>query len=538
MAAPSNVFRGPNSLADFFDPDKNPPLPLVEIPDRLNPHREDGVRIYAKVLTHLPAQNVKSLPALNMLRAMPEAKNKRIVEASSGSTALSLGMIARVLWGHEDVNAYVTNKKHPDSLNLIRFFGITPHLYAGLTQQEPTDETGVMCRLRRLAEKRDDIAYPGQYDNNNNWKAHERWTGPQILTQLPEISLFATTVGTGGCITGTASHLKSQKPSCRTLGVFNVFGDETPGPRNFEGFHTCGFPWGELMDASVDVASVDSYRMSMLLSREGLICGPSSGQALQGILDYIRQLRKAGGLGQLADATTGEVSCVFTLSDLPYQYLPQYFEKLGEAAEMLQTKPDLVPLPSLTADQPHAITQAVNCNSTYSSFWSSLRSCIDRLVSYASPADTNPSWQACCPLHLHQQAPFDPISTSTSTATTATSTQPLILDLRSKAAFRSHHLPGSLNMPLPRLTPGLAGRDFFGDPEAVPMIENAIQTLFFATPQERGFVARVRQSQRGVLVLCYDGGASQLATSTLRSHGVEAYCVKRGFGGLAGLVGC
>jgi len=62
MAASKGVFRGANSVADFFDPDKNPPLPLVEIPDRLNPHRKDGVRIYAKMLTHLPAQNVKSLP--------------------------------------------------------------------------------------------------------------------------------------------------------------------------------------------------------------------------------------------------------------------------------------------------------------------------------------------------------------------------------------------------------------------------------------------------------------------------------------------
>lgn len=57
-----NVFRGPTSVADFLDPDKNPPLPLVEIPDRLNPFRQDGVRIYAKLLTHLPAQNVKALP--------------------------------------------------------------------------------------------------------------------------------------------------------------------------------------------------------------------------------------------------------------------------------------------------------------------------------------------------------------------------------------------------------------------------------------------------------------------------------------------
>jgi cysteine synthase len=64
--------------------------------------------------------------ALRMLRGIPEAKTNTIVEASSGSTVLSLGILARVLWGNNDVNAYVTNKKHPESLNLLRFFGITP----------------------------------------------------------------------------------------------------------------------------------------------------------------------------------------------------------------------------------------------------------------------------------------------------------------------------------------------------------------------------------------------------------------------------
>jgi hypothetical protein len=66
MAA-NNVFKGPDSVAQYFDPDSNPPLPLVEIPNRLNPYRRDGVRIYAKMLTALPAQNVKSLPGVCLL---------------------------------------------------------------------------------------------------------------------------------------------------------------------------------------------------------------------------------------------------------------------------------------------------------------------------------------------------------------------------------------------------------------------------------------------------------------------------------------
>lgn len=54
----------------------------------------------------------------------PEAAQQAIVEASSGSTVLSLGIISRVLWGNENVTAHVTNKKHPDSLKLLRFFGL------------------------------------------------------------------------------------------------------------------------------------------------------------------------------------------------------------------------------------------------------------------------------------------------------------------------------------------------------------------------------------------------------------------------------
>lgn len=59
---PFNVYKGPKALQKYFNPDEQPPLPLVELPRKLNPFYEDGVRIYAKMLTALPAQNVKALP--------------------------------------------------------------------------------------------------------------------------------------------------------------------------------------------------------------------------------------------------------------------------------------------------------------------------------------------------------------------------------------------------------------------------------------------------------------------------------------------
>lgn len=60
-----NVYKGPRSMADYFNPDIQRPLPLVELPEKLNPLRKDGVRIYAKMTTALPAQNIKCLPGTN-----------------------------------------------------------------------------------------------------------------------------------------------------------------------------------------------------------------------------------------------------------------------------------------------------------------------------------------------------------------------------------------------------------------------------------------------------------------------------------------
>lgn len=62
MANPLNIYTGPESLKKYYDPDHQPLLPLVEIPEKLNPFVQDNVRIYAKMMSCLPANNIKSLP--------------------------------------------------------------------------------------------------------------------------------------------------------------------------------------------------------------------------------------------------------------------------------------------------------------------------------------------------------------------------------------------------------------------------------------------------------------------------------------------
>lgn len=64
----------------------------------------------------------------------------------------------------------------------------------------------------------DDTINPNQYTNDNNWKSHIRWTGPQILKQLPDINLICAGLGTSGTMTGLGTFFKEAKPSVYRLG--------------------------------------------------------------------------------------------------------------------------------------------------------------------------------------------------------------------------------------------------------------------------------------------------------------------------------
>ncbi len=156
-----------------------------------------------------------------MLLNEPSVADKSIVEVSSGSTVTSLAITARVLYDNDDTTAFVSNKASLDRVRELQFYGIKVALYGGPTYTETTDPRGPVEWARRLGREDSKIVNLGQYDNEHNWKSHERWTGPQIWKQLPEINIFSMGMGSTGCVTGTGMFLKSQKPSVKVLGVCN-----------------------------------------------------------------------------------------------------------------------------------------------------------------------------------------------------------------------------------------------------------------------------------------------------------------------------
>ncbi|KAK2600295.1 hypothetical protein QQS21_004936 [Conoideocrella luteorostrata] len=481
-----NVYKGPDSVRQYFDPDTSPPIPLVEIPDRLNPYRSEGIRIYAKMMSMHPANNVKSMPALNLLQnSVVLDKTQSVVEYSSGSTVLSMALISRAFYGLPDVRAFLSNKTSKAKLQLMQLFGINITLFGGPSQPEPLDERGGIRAAQRLAQESDSATInPNQYENDNNWKSHVKWTGPQILRQLPEINVICAGMGTSGTMTGLGTYFKDAKPSVFRLGVCTAAGDRVPGPRSFALLAPVEFPWKAAVDHIEEVGSHDSYSLSLDLIREGLVCGPSSGFNLKGLFQFIEKRKAEGDLSQLA-GPDGEIHCAFLCCDLPYQYVSEYFDKLGETF-----------FPSIKNEELLGVDTY-----RYDEAWE--KDAAEALITFFGGSKAVSS-----DILLHN-SPARPKSDMT------------IIDLRQAADFEEFHVPGSTNIPFVQEDQGSP----FSDPKVLKTLWTRLEETFKVPNQELQSLIHGKR----VLLLCYDGDSSRVANSVLRSKGYETESIRGGY---------
>ncbi|KAI1647395.1 tryptophan synthase beta subunit-like PLP-dependent enzyme [Daldinia loculata] len=498
-----NVYKGASSVQDYFNPDSAPPLPLVEIPDELNPYRRDGVRIYAKMMTMHPANNVKAMPALNLLeKSVVPGKTKTIIEYSSGSTVISMSLVSRVFHGVSDVRAFLSNKTSVAKLRLMQFFDLDITLFGGPSQPEPTDGRGGIRAAQTMAEDNESIINPNQYENDDNWKAHVRWTGPQILRQLPEINLICAGMGTSGTMTGLGMFFKESKSSVFRLGVCTAPGDRVPGPRSFALLAPVEFPWKSAVDHIEEVGSHDSFSLSLDMCRQGIVCGPSSGFNLKGLLQFIERQKAAGTLSKYA-GEDGEIHCVFLCCDLPYQYINEYFDKLGSEY-----------FPSIKNE---ALTKVDLYR--YDEAWEKDAATVLPLFLETRRVATNEEVLSGI---LQEATSQNGLSEAITLKDDA-----VIIDIRQPVAFGEFSLPGSVNLPF---VDSLTASPF-SDPAVLEALWLKIDEYFRAPCSE---VVSLLRGKR-ILILCYDGDSSRVATSVLRAKGYEADSVRGGFQGLAKL---
>lgn len=464
-----NVFSGDEAVFNYLNPDNNPPVPMVEIPEALNPFKRDGVRIYAKLMHALPLLNVKSVPVFNMLNEAYERGTLKdihsIIENSSGNTVLSLSVVANLL-GIKNTKAFVSHEITEGKLKLLQLFGVVPIVNEEPICPDPTDKTSGVYKSKVLG-SRPGWFNAGQYDNSDNPSAHEAWTGKQIWEQTGgRINIFCTGLGTAGTMAGAGSYLKEKNRQIINVGVVRTPNNPVPGVRTENLLREVAFNWRGVMDSLQPVGTIDSYKYSLQLVRHGILAGPSSGFNLKGLLKYLEELSAGSGFNHLRNKD-GEIIAVFITCDTPLPYVDEYFKYL-EAADFPEIENKELLLSAGEPDSTSLLNVAAgekNVQQAYSEIFQEEPALLWKKVNGG------------------QDVRFKD--------------KVVVIDIRKSNDFEHFHVPNSLNMR-----------------------EESIEDNLSSLAQ--------KYKNYKVFMFCYRGNSSQKAAALLKSRGIDSYSVSGG----------
>lgn len=323
------VFEGEKAMRNFLTPSSLGMTPVVELPATMNPFTKDKVRIFIKLVQFVPLFNIKSLPSYSMLANIPKAqlaKINNLVEYSSGNTALSLTILAQH-FGIPKMHAIITPDVPKHKKRLLQLVGTNLLISHGPPSPDVHENIGGIYDAKMLGEK------PGwhnlhQYFNKGNSEASAEYIGKELWQQFgAKLSIFTSSIGTGGTITGVGSYLKKKKKDIKVLGVAIKTGSSIPGPRGEVMIYKLGIPWQDFVDEVIAVDTRSAFSKSLELIRLGLFVGPSTGMQLSALLSKIKEYKNKNKLRNLRNKN-GEVVCCFIACDTMFAYIDDYFNVL------------------------------------------------------------------------------------------------------------------------------------------------------------------------------------------------------------------
>jgi cystathionine beta-synthase len=295
--------------------------------------------VLAKLEMLNPGGSVKDRIGLPMIEAAERAGLLRpggtIVEPTSGNTGHGLA-IAAALKGYRCVFV-MADKQSAEKQALLRAYGA--EVVVCPTNVAPESPESYYSVAARLARDIPGAFMPGQYWNQENPRAHELTTGPEIWDQTAgRITHFVAGAGTGGTITGVARFLRSKRSDIVIVGgdtEGSVFSGDNPRPYLTEGVGEDFWPETldpTLVDRWVRVPDKEAFPAARRLTREeGILAGESSGTALVAALTVARELTESGG--------GSEAVVVVLLPDTGRNYLSKLYNDEWLREHGLATRP-------------------------------------------------------------------------------------------------------------------------------------------------------------------------------------------------------
>jgi [CysO sulfur-carrier protein]-thiocarboxylate-dependent cysteine synthase len=281
----------PRSLLDLVGS-----TPLVELP-RLSP--KPTVRLYAKLEGQNPSGSIKDRVAKAMLDAAESSgelePGRRLLEPTSGNTGIALALAAR-LRGYP-LTCVVPANVTAERRKLLRLYG------AEIVESPGEEGSNGAVRLAiELAERDPSIFMPFQYANEANPRAHYEGTGAEIAAALDRVDVLVAGLGTGGTLMGAGERLRESFPDVVVAAAEPLPGDEVMGLRSLDDGYVPPILDVSKLDRKLLVSNADAvFGLKLLLEREGVLGGVSSGAVVHAALRLADELDEGAVVCVLAD---------------------------------------------------------------------------------------------------------------------------------------------------------------------------------------------------------------------------------------------
>jgi cysteine synthase A len=274
---------------DFIQSVGNTPLIYLDSLSRIT-----GCEIFGKAEFMNPGGSVKDRAALGMIEDAETKgllkKGGTIIEATAGNTGIGLALIGNIK-GYK-VKLFVPSNQSKEKVDTLRGMGAEVILIPPAPYPSPENYRIIAGEVA----KKEGAYFINQFENEANYLAHYRTTGPEIWEQTDrKVTGFACAIGSGGTLAGVSMFLKEQNPGVK-IGCVDPAGsamnnyfnrgvaEVSPGDSITEGIGQ-GAVTANVRPCRVDQCHLveDEIIVNMvhyIIKREGIFLGSSSGANL------------------------------------------------------------------------------------------------------------------------------------------------------------------------------------------------------------------------------------------------------------------